>query len=347
MLRADVRLEWFVSFLGVIDTGSFSAAAEAVHRSQPRVSTHVAALEREAGVPLFDRSKRPVQPTEAGRELACHARDILRRLMSAEEAMAGRRDSARGVVTLGVYPSAGAAFVPGLLERLAHSRPAIKVVLFERSTLELDAALEQGEIDVYLRPLAPPPASFVDCRPVWREPLAVVHPPDHPLAHLADPLPVAAVAAHPLITIGSLGSPDVFGFETYQVFREHGFEPEAVQATNQPQTLIGLVRHGIGVGVTNSLAVSTADTRGVRVRPLDAPSGRRVGVHWDSTRALTPAARTLLREILESPVPDGTRRVGPVDRTDEGLSGQERPRDAGTDPARIHRTGPRVRAASR
>ncbi|MFG3254738.1 LysR family transcriptional regulator [Streptomyces sp. NPDC048172] len=306
MLRPEVRLEWFVSFLGVIDTGSFSAAAEAVHRSQPRVSMHVAALEREAGLPLFDRSKRPVQVTEAGSVLAGHARAILRRLGSAEEAMASRRDSARGVVALGSHPSAGAAFVPGLLGHLAHSRPALKVVLVERSTLELDSALAAGEVEVYLRPLAPPAGPSVRWHGLWREPLSVVHPPGHPLDALPDPLPVAAVAAYPLITIGRLGSPEGVGFEAYHAFRAYGFEPEAVQATNQPQTLVSLVRGDLGVGVTNQLAVATADTRDVRVRRLDAPCAREVGVHWDSTRALSPAARTLLREILAAPVPPGT-----------------------------------------
>ncbi len=207
MLRPEVRLEWFVSFLGVVDTGSFSAAAEAVHRSQPRVSMHVAALEREAGVPLFDRSKRPVEPTEAGAVLAEHARAILRQLGSAEEAMASRRGTARGLVTLGSYPSASAAFVPGLLEHLARTRPAIKVVLVERSTLELDPALASGEIDLCLRPMAPPAAPSVVSRLLWRESLSVVHPPDHPLAGLPDPLPVSAVVSYPLITIGRLGSP--------------------------------------------------------------------------------------------------------------------------------------------
>lgn len=311
MLRTDIRLEWFVSFLSVIDTGSFSAAAEVVHRSQPRVSMHVAALEREAGVPLFDRNRRPVALTDAGAVLADHARTILRQLADTEAAMAVHRGAARGVVTLGSYPSASVAFVPQLLERMARTRPAIKVVLVERSTLELDGALATGEIDMCLRPMTPPPGPSVEYRPLWREDLIVVHRPDHPLAALPEPLPVTTVAGYPLITIGRLGSPTAMGFEMYRAFRERGFEPNAVQATNQPQTLISLVRSGLGIGVTNLLAVDTADARGVVARALDVPCGRRVAVHWSGTTPLTPAARTLLREIEGSDVPRGTRRLAP------------------------------------
>ncbi|WP_419992908.1 LysR family transcriptional regulator [Streptomyces boninensis] len=307
MLRTDLRLEWLVSFLGVVDTGSFSAAAEVTHRSQGRVSMHVAALEKEAGVPLFDRDRRPVSLTDAGVALADHARAILRQLAGAEAAMAGYRGAARGLVTLGSYPSASVAFVPQLLERMARTRPAIKVILVERSTLELDAALAAGEVDICLRPMTPPPGPSVEFRPLWREGLIVVHPPGHPLAELPEPLPLAEVACHPLITIGRLGSPEAMNFETYRAFRERGLEPHAVQATNQPQTLISLVRSGLGVGVTNSLAVSTADTDGVVARRLDVPCGRRVAVHWSTTSPLTPPARTLLREIAASEPPAGTR----------------------------------------
>ncbi|MGW6460863.1 LysR family transcriptional regulator, partial [Streptomyces sp. NPDC055078] len=312
MLRTDLRLEWLVSFLSVVDTGSFSAAAEVIHRSQPRVSMHVAALEREAGVPLFDRDRRPVTLTDAGRVFADHARSILRQLAGAEAAMAGYRGAVRGLVTLGSYPSASVAFLPQLLERMARTRPAIKVVLVERSTLELDGALAAGEVDLCLRPMSPPAGPSVEHLPLWWEGLIVVHRPDHPLAELPEPLPVAKVAEHPIITIGRLGSPTAMGFETYRAFRERGIEPNAVQATNQPQTLISLVRSGLGIGVTNLLAVATADRDGVVARELDVPCGRRVAVHWSTTSPLTPPARTLLREIEASDVPAGTRRLGPV-----------------------------------
>ncbi|MER7717630.1 LysR family transcriptional regulator [Streptomyces flaveolus] len=311
MLRTDVRLEWFVSFLSVVDTGSFSAAAQVVHRSQPRVSMHVAALEREAGVPLFDRDRRPVALTDAGAVLAEHARTLLRQLADAEAAMAAHRGAARGIVTLGSYPSASVAFVPRLLERMARTRPAIRVVLVERSTLELDEALAAGDVDLCLRPMTPAPGPSVEYRPLWRESLIVVHRPEHPLAALPEPLPVAAVAEYPLITIGRLGSPTAMGFEMYRAFRERGLEPNAVQATNQPQTLISLVRHGLGIGVTNLLAVATADARGVVARTVDVPCGRRVAVHWSATHVLTPAARTLLREIEGADVPEGTTRLSP------------------------------------
>ncbi len=307
MLRADVRLEWFASFLAVVDTGSFVAAAEATHRSQPRVSTHVASLEREVGLPLFNRRKRPVELTEVGASLAMHARAILREVEAAEAAMAPWRGGARGVVALGVHPSASAAFVPTLLRHVAQQSPDIKVVLVERATLELDRALTTGEIDIYLRPMSPPPsAPSISSHPLWREPLVVLHPPDHPLMDIPEPLPITAVARHPLISIGRLDETQSSEFESYRLFREHGFGLEPVQATNQPQTLVSLVREGIGVGVTNWLAAQVSNSDGVVVRRIEGSCGRRVAVYRDTARPLNPAARSLLEMIVRSPRPFGT-----------------------------------------
>ncbi|WP_433699362.1 LysR family transcriptional regulator [Nocardiopsis sp. CA-288880] len=310
MLDADIRLEWFVSFLAVIDTGSFVAAAESTRRSQPRVSQHVAALEREIGQPLFDRKKRPVRLTEAGDALAVQARNVLRALEAAESAMAPWRGGTRGIVSLGSYPSASAAFVPGLLKNLIAEDPDVKVVLVERSTLELDEALASGGIDLYLRPMSPRPTSpSVTSLPLWSEPLVVLHAEGHPLGDVPDPVPVDAVAEHPIVSIGRLDAPETSEFESYRVFQERGLQIDPIQATNQPQTLVSMVAEGIGVGVTNWLAASIADTSGVRIRRLEGPPERRVAVCWDSTRPLTPAARSVLRTITEQPSPTGTVRV--------------------------------------
>jgi DNA-binding transcriptional LysR family regulator len=304
-----MRLEWLVSFLAVVDTGSFVAAAEATHRSQPRISMHVAALERGVGIPLFNRRKRPVELTEAGKALADHARSILHEVEAAEAAMAAWRGGARGLVTLGSHPSASAAFVPHVLREAARTSPDVRVVLVERSTIELDEALACGELDLCIRPVSPPTArASVRRHLLWAEPLVALHPPGHPLSELPDPLPVAEVAAHPLLSIGRLDAPETGEFESYRRFRECGYELEPVQATNQPQTLMALVRHGLGVGVTNSLAAQVADTSGVRVRRLEG-GARRVAVHWDSARHLSAAARTLLQQIVRQPRPEGTEPV--------------------------------------
>src|ERR671917_1340053 len=88
--------------------GSFSAAADALNYTQSAVSQQIAALEREAGTRLVERSARGVRLTEAGRALVRHADVILARLADAEaelEAIAGLRG---GRLRLRSFPHRGA-----------------------------------------------------------------------------------------------------------------------------------------------------------------------------------------------------------------------------------------------
>lgn len=309
MLGPDVRLEWFVSFLAVADTGSFSAAGTLTHRSQSRISIHLAALEKEAGLPLVDRRRRPVILTPAGEVLAEHARIVLGALEAAEAEMAERRGRATGAVTLGSYPSAAVAFVPGLLSRFAIAAPDADVVLVEQPIPELDKRLREGTVDIIIRPMDPMLASSTAKQmPLWREPLVVVHPVDHDLTDLPEPLQVADLAPYALVTIGHANAVDSSAFETYQLLGRHGRDAMPVRVTTQPQTLIALVREGIGIGVTNGIGMSVSNTEGVAVRRL-AGGERRVAAYWDTTRPLGNAARTMLRIIGRAPIPALTSRL--------------------------------------
>ncbi|MFJ4623319.1 LysR family transcriptional regulator substrate-binding protein [Streptomyces sp. NPDC088812] len=218
------------------------------------------------------------------------------------------------MVTLGSYPSPSAAFVPRVLAALARTDPDIQVILSDHSIPVLDEAFTAGKIDVCLRPLTPPPVSqSLRHRVLWREPLVIVHPLGHPLAALADPLPAAAVAEYPVITIGRA---EDMAFEWYKLFRDRGQDLQPVHTTNQPQTVIGLVRENLGVGIVNALAANVSDTTGVAVRRLEGDCGRKVAAFWDTSRALTPAARTLFRLLGSTTIPDGTEPPPAQDTAD-------------------------------
>lgn len=79
-----------------------------------------------------------------------------------------------------------------------------------------------------------------------------------------------------------------------------------MHTTNQPQTVVGLVREKLGVGIMNALAAQVSDTAGVAVRRLEGKVGRRVAAFWDASRPLTPAARTVFRHLGSTAIPEGT-----------------------------------------
>src|SRR6476469_2073134 len=134
----------------VAHQGSFSAAGDALGYTQSAVSQQIAALERETGMTLVERSARGVRLTDAGRTLVDHADGILARLSAAEEeleAIAGLRG---GRLRLASFPPAGATLVPLAIAEFSRRHPAVELSLVEAEVEVSVPALKAGELDVAL-----------------------------------------------------------------------------------------------------------------------------------------------------------------------------------------------------
>lgn len=311
---AQLRVDRFRSLVAVARHGSFSAAAEALQLSQPRVSTHVADLERVFKTTLVDRSCKPIALTESGRRLADYAGRIVDALAEAEMTVTVPGDRLAGRVVVGMYPSAAAAVFPRLLGELTGEHPDLRVNLWEGATLELDDALIAGDIDLAVRPTVPAPEAGgrLSSVPLWSEPLVAVVRSEDPLVDRAEDgrLRLTELAARDLITIGNPAVPQrhAGSYESHLAFADAGLRPRVTQQTNQPQTLLALVAAGVGVGVTNWLAVRTADDHGLRTFTIDGPSCRRqVSVWWRTSSPLDRVHRAVIdscRRLGRSVIPD-------------------------------------------
>lgn len=139
----------------VAESGSFTAAASQLGYTQSAVSRQAAALERSAGAVLFERRFDGVHLTPAGLTLLRHARTILDSVAAAEHELTGSVPQTE-VVRLGIFPSAGAVILPGLLTRLATDTPSLTVTTREGTTPGLLRALRAGSIDVAVLTSRPP-----------------------------------------------------------------------------------------------------------------------------------------------------------------------------------------------
>src|SRR6188472_1685030 len=130
--------------------GSFSAAAEALSFTQSAVSQQIAALERETGTILVQRSARGVRLTEAGEALVRHADAVLCRLAEAEaelEAIAGLRG---GRLRMAAFESAGATLMPHAVREFNQRHPDVELNLTEAEPYDSVPLLKAGELDLIL-----------------------------------------------------------------------------------------------------------------------------------------------------------------------------------------------------
>ncbi|MQA16025.1 MAG: LysR family transcriptional regulator [Pseudonocardiaceae bacterium] len=299
-----MQMEWIQAFLAVADRGGFTAASVQLYRSQGRVSSYIAALERELGARLFDRDQRPVRLTAAGEAFVDHARAMVEDLETGREAMAAVQQLTRGDVTLAAYPSAGAAFVPEVLRRFSDDFPDIRVELVEQAVHGIDVALDEGPALVAVRPTLPPPRSThpFGRSLLWREPMCLVIPEAHPLAG-QDVATLADLRGEPLVVSGSNLRYDT---DALRLLMHQGAEPQIRLLSDQPQLLVGLVRNGLAIGFTNQLALESVRTDGVSVTQLSPPLHQQVAVYWSAALAGSPAATALLDTVRRTPPPAGT-----------------------------------------
>src|SRR5690348_2999349 len=111
--------------------GTIAAVAEALSFSASAVSQQLSVLEREAGVPLLERTGRRVALTPAGQGLVRHAEAVLERLEQADAELAGARRGLTGPLRIGTYPSAARAIIPGTLAALATAHPGLEPMVTE------------------------------------------------------------------------------------------------------------------------------------------------------------------------------------------------------------------------
>ncbi len=313
-----MELDWLRTFLAVLDRGGFSAAAEQVHRSQSRVSAHIAALERELGVILIDRSRRPARVTPAGEILAERARDILAAVGSARSAVGAARGLHEGRVTLLTTPCVGATFLAGPLGRLAAADLGVRFAVREDPHPDVDRRfLDDGVALAVLPAFVVRSAPGLRERILWEEPVRAVVPAGHRLAGLSGPVGLAEVVREPLVVPGASadGVPEIL-----ELLARRGAVASATATADSAATVAALVRSGIGVGLLTAVAACSVTEGGtggelVAVPLADTGLVRRVYAYWYDVLLDTELGKRLLDEVLAEPAPRGAVPVAPPPRS--------------------------------
>ena len=169
------------SFVLVADQGSISGAARAGFASQPALSKAIRELEKQVGVPLFERSARGVILTEAGTLLHEHARALFALEAQTETALAALRDVEGGSLRIGATTTLASYVLPPLLGAFRAKFPRVSLSLERDNSRGIEAKLAAYALDVgFIEGL---PAHPNLTARAWREDeVALICAPAHPLA---------------------------------------------------------------------------------------------------------------------------------------------------------------------
>ncbi len=134
-------------FLEVRTRGSLTAAAKALHVSQPALTVAIQRLERELRTTLLLRGRSGVTLTATGRSLAHDAEEVFAALARAEARISGLEDKEVGHFVIGCHESLGAYFLPAFLRKLYEEHPGLEPTLWNGPSASVRDGVIAREID--------------------------------------------------------------------------------------------------------------------------------------------------------------------------------------------------------
>lgn len=159
----------------------FGRAAEACFVSQPTLSTQIKKLEDELDVTLVERNPRNVLLTDAGRDIAKRARDVLNEVEQIRSVARRTRDPESGTLRLGIFPTLGPYLLPHVVPSLRKRFPNLELLLVEEKTEVVLQRLHDGKLDAGVLAL-PIHDDTLHSEFLFEEPFVLAVPQGHPLA---------------------------------------------------------------------------------------------------------------------------------------------------------------------
>lgn len=177
----NITLRQLRYLIALAETSHFRKAAERCGVSQPSLSAQIQNIEAELGVQLLERSRSGVALTPIGREVINRARRVMDEVQGIADFTSGARNGLIGTIRLGAKPTLGPYLLPHIVTSLHSDNPDLKLYVREGPPRELEFELVRGVHDVILAQLPVQGAELVTKR-LFREPLYLAVPADHPLA---------------------------------------------------------------------------------------------------------------------------------------------------------------------
>ena len=298
------------AFVEVAESGSFSAAAERLHLTQPAVSRRIAALEAGLEARLFDRIGRQATLTEAGRALLPRAKALLNDAEDIRRTLTNLSQGVAGTLSLATSHHIGLHRLPPVLSRYHREYPQVRLDIRFMDSESACAEVERGSLELAVVTLPTAPTLRVELTPIWHDPLYLVVACDHPLARLAQ-LDLPTLLAYPAVL------PERGTFTRGILETALAPEPQRIQvelSTNYLETLKMLVTIGLGWSLLPGTLVS--DELQV-LQVADLHLSRQLGVVRHRDRTLSNAARAML---------EACRAVADVPRGSQGEGSPEWPK---------------------
>lgn len=269
-------------------------AAETLMISQPALSKSISNIEKELGVPLFNREGRSISLNRFGEHFLKSVNVMLAEFEKVSNEFQDITKPGHGIVSFGFIHTLGMEIVPELMASSQKKYPNMHVTLTQATSSNLLARLEEGAIDLCLSQKIESKVIEVETIELWQEELFVIVPSTHPLAK-KDAINLEEIKDEQFISIKSGNSlrqlVDSF-------FAEIDVDHKTTFAGEEMHTIAGFVGAGLGVSLIPDIkGLNQYNVKKLRV--ISPKCVRSVGVSWAKNRYLSPSASEFKKYLVD------------------------------------------------
>jgi DNA-binding transcriptional LysR family regulator len=257
----------FRYFCELADTGHFGRAAARLNMSQPPLSRQIATLEEELGTELFVRTPKGAVLTPAGRQFLADARDVLRLVGQAKRNATAAGRGEIGELTIGFTMCAAYSVVPMLTRLYMAAFPNVTLRVRELMPPALERELSDGLLDLGIT-FPGIEAADIRTQTLLREPMDVVLPHDHRLAHKRR-LSVSDLAGERFLIVPREQAPALHD-SILRRCQAAGFNPIIGLEVYLQQTIVNFVAEGLGVAFVPA-SMQRAQVKGAVFKTVPDP----------------------------------------------------------------------------
>lgn len=239
------------------ETKSFSRAAEELNISQPSLSQYIKKIEKEVGLDLFVRAGGNVRVTEAGKVYIEAGRKILDIEHQLQNQLADIEASKTGTIIVGISPYRSVHLMPQVVRRFHEKHPGIKLVLDERSGLDLFEGANRGDFDIFVTTPSENTTSFVTRHMLYEELILAVPKESELYFRLSKESRRVSDRLFPAVDINKINGEQFISLGEYMPMRlrtdelctKYNLNLETTLEVRSNEALISAVTSGIGAAI--------------------------------------------------------------------------------------------------
>ncbi|MFA5572105.1 MAG: selenium metabolism-associated LysR family transcriptional regulator [Candidatus Bathyarchaeia archaeon] len=257
-----MKIQYLSTFITVLTTGSFSAAAKELVTSQATVSNHIAALEKDLGTKVFIRTTKGVELTEAGKILQETTKKIFEEIEKAKMIIASTEKGLQGEIKIAASTIPGEHILPSLISEFRREYPAVKFKITVTDSINSLQSLTDNEVHFAAVGSLEGFEGIIEFIQIGEEELVLIVPPNHELAKKK------VVQPQDLRNYPFVYREDKSGTrqETRKMFSDQRIsvsDLDVVLEFGSTESVITAVSEGTGISIVSSIAARKAEAAGI------------------------------------------------------------------------------------